>query len=1072
MGIQINGNTNNINAGIGSLSIEDLNELHIVGVATATRFDGETNGLVNVKTYGAVGDGTTDDRAAIQSAINSAKTVFFPAGTYRVGAALTVWDSYSALIGHESLPTIKVVGTGYSGPAVSVQSAGDNINEFSRIENIKFLFDKNSGGPATYSSTPNETNCGVSINGSLAPTASATNRVLRFKMENCRVLGFSNAINLKETTNTLLRRVIIEHNTDESSTTLSSSNIYCGVNFDGTPGQVGGISPQASVELHQVIFNGSGAPINTTSMGFRVTGQDPRDIFFEGCETAHGNYGWFIDPSDDDYNIDIHINRPIVDAVDTTGIYVKDWNGYGALTINGGYIVKDANNSGAGIWVENSRGVNITGGIQVLGVSLNNVTQDDGIRIKNSKICSVSSSTIMNCRYGISLEDSSNCSVTGNIVGAEIGAFTGGTNPVLTDAIRVFGNSDANTITGNTIKGASASYKYSNGILINASTCEENMVSSNVIDDSTVTIRLNDAGVRTNIFDRGKIGISTTSGGKLLIGGGTGSAIEFNDSSTRLEIPATNTLAAYTSSNERMRITSTGLVGIGTTNPSALLHVEKDGTSQVLARFESNLGTSNDRFVSLTSPTIDSINEPFTFTTGNSFEFKCDAHIGLHIDHDGKVGIDTSIPRLRSDIGGVSATGIDALNNPILYAGLSQANSNGWSGVVLCAGSNGNTPTIAAAKNASGTALPLVFQTDATTRMMITADGSVRVGDNSSFTANTNADNLIVGNTNSGNNHGISIISHTNSEPRINFASSADDDAGMIKYSFSTNVLQLYASGGEKLQCNSAGARITSNLSFNNWLNISKNGTYAPATVGHTASNHEGIFWHSAIQYSIFRTSGSWSAPNYQQLQLNWPTGIYIDGGYNYGLSGARFNCHALPYADNNFDLGLSNRRWDDVFATNGTINTSDQTLKEEITSLTAAEMKAAKRLSALFKKFKWKSAVAEKGSAARTHTGIIAQDVKTAMEAESLDPIKYAFFCYDEWYENDKKEVITLDQLKDNIPDPLDSSKTLTPPSTEGYTKVGKYSIRYTEILAFIAAYNDQRFADLESRVAALEGS
>ena len=31
MGIQINGNTNNINAGIGSLSIEDINELDIVG---------------------------------------------------------------------------------------------------------------------------------------------------------------------------------------------------------------------------------------------------------------------------------------------------------------------------------------------------------------------------------------------------------------------------------------------------------------------------------------------------------------------------------------------------------------------------------------------------------------------------------------------------------------------------------------------------------------------------------------------------------------------------------------------------------------------------------------------------------------------------------------------------------------------------------------------------------------------------------------------------------------------------------------------------------------------------------
>ena len=548
----------------GTLDVDghtELDGVNITGVATATSFVGETNGLVNVKTYGAIGDGTTDDRAAIQSAINDAKTVFFPAGTYKVGAALTVWQSYTALIGHESLPTIKVVGTGYSGPPVSVQHASDNINEFSRIENLKFEWDRDGGGPPTYSSTPNETNCGVSINGSLAPTASATNRVLRFKMENCRVLGFSNGINLKESTNTLIRRVVIEHSdpTGYNSTTLSASNIYCGVNFDGTPGQVGGISPQASVELHQVIVNaGQGAPVGITSMGFRITGQDPRDIFFEGCETAHGNYGWFIDPSSSDYNIDIHINRPIIDAVQDSGIYIKDWLGYGALTINGGYVVKNYNNSGAGIWVENSRGVNVTGGIQVLGISTNNVTNDEGIRIKDSKICSVTSSTIMNCRYGVSLEDSSNCSVTGNIVGAEPGAFIGGTNPVLSDAVRIFGNSDANTITGNTIKGASASYKYSNGILINASTCEENMVSSNVIDDSTVTSLLSDSGTRTNFFDIGRVGISTATGGKLLLGGGTGSALHFNDSNTRLEITTANNLAFFTSNTERLRINASG----------------------------------------------------------------------------------------------------------------------------------------------------------------------------------------------------------------------------------------------------------------------------------------------------------------------------------------------------------------------------------------------------------------------------------------------------------------------------------------------------------------------------------
>ena len=46
---------------------------------------------VNVKTYGATGDGTTDDRAAIQRALDSATNMdlYFPPGTYMVSAPLT-----------------------------------------------------------------------------------------------------------------------------------------------------------------------------------------------------------------------------------------------------------------------------------------------------------------------------------------------------------------------------------------------------------------------------------------------------------------------------------------------------------------------------------------------------------------------------------------------------------------------------------------------------------------------------------------------------------------------------------------------------------------------------------------------------------------------------------------------------------------------------------------------------------------------------------------------------------------------------------------------------------------------
>ena len=45
MGIQINGNTNNINAGIGSLSIEDIHELDLTGIATASNFKTGTSNV-------------------------------------------------------------------------------------------------------------------------------------------------------------------------------------------------------------------------------------------------------------------------------------------------------------------------------------------------------------------------------------------------------------------------------------------------------------------------------------------------------------------------------------------------------------------------------------------------------------------------------------------------------------------------------------------------------------------------------------------------------------------------------------------------------------------------------------------------------------------------------------------------------------------------------------------------------------------------------------------------------------------------------------------------------------------
>lgn len=78
---------------------------------------------IDVRAYGAVGDGTTDDTAAVQSAIdycntNSLGTLYFPTGTYVVNAPLVVTQTRFNIIGSNMWRTAIVTGESWSGSKI------------------------------------------------------------------------------------------------------------------------------------------------------------------------------------------------------------------------------------------------------------------------------------------------------------------------------------------------------------------------------------------------------------------------------------------------------------------------------------------------------------------------------------------------------------------------------------------------------------------------------------------------------------------------------------------------------------------------------------------------------------------------------------------------------------------------------------------------------------------------------------------------------------------------------------------------------------------------------------------
>jgi len=339
------------------------------------------------------------------------------------------------------------------------------------------------------------------------------------------------------------------------------------------------------------------------------------------------------------------------------------------------------------------------------------------------------------------------------------------------------------------------------------------------------------------------------------------------------------------------------------------------------------------------------------------------------------------------------------------------------------------------------------------------------------------ADTLTVADT---DHAGITIRSGASSSGSLYFSdatSGSGEYDGYLNYNQSTQTLTVGTAAATRMTIDTNGHLLVAQTSFDT------------ANVGHSLTT-TGFAHHTRDGNIVMILNRKSSDGEILELRKNDSSVgvIGANGGdlfirsANVGLVYQNAQDRILPCTssgaarDNAIDLGEGGARFDDIFATNGSIQTSDQNEKQDIASLTTAEMTAAKAISKLFKTFKWQDKVAAKGDAARTHTGVIAQEVQTAMTDAGLDASNYAFWCSDTWWEA-STEVAAVEADEEAGIEARDAYTRIDTYQTadeapEGAKQRTRLGIRYAELLAFIGAATEQRLGDIETRLTALENA
>ncbi len=271
-----------------------------------------------------------------------------------------------------------------------------------------------------------------------------------------------------------------------------------------------------------------------------------------------------------------------------------------------------------------------------------------------------------------------------------------------------------------------------------------------------------------------------------------------NDADTGFSRFAADTVGIVTGGSERLRVDSTGNVGIGTSAPGKTLEVAGNNTTSAYTplrlrntngtigvTWDFNLGT--DKGLNLSSS---SGNSSFSISPSSA------ALNAFYINNAGNVGIGTTGPNNNLHIIGASNT-----NSGIFVEDVAGSR-------ILISGSRSTTGVPYIGTFSSST--PLTLGTNGNETMRLTTAGNVGIG-TTAPTFNLDIQNatgttLLRAKNTGSSNAGIILASDNNGGYITNNASLLTSEA--IYFQNSTNLMRLYAAGAEKARLSSTGLQL------------------------------------------------------------------------------------------------------------------------------------------------------------------------------------------------------------------------------------------------------------------------